>query len=348
MTSREIFLVGALPPPVHGMATINVAIANALLREGRKVVVCNIGARTLQRNLTARAGRVGRVIPAMMHYARFCLRARDNTLYVGLSGGLGQLYETVFVLIARLTGASIILHHHSFAYIYHRSRVTRLLCLVAGQAAIHVALSKGMAARLNHQYQVQKIFIRSNAGMLPVPLDVRLPTRLCAIGYLSNISFEKGIREFVFLAQSDSKLKAVAAGPAIDPEVRQFMVEAVDEGLVMYRGPVDTAQKCAFFDEIDCFVFPTNYVNEAEPLVVLEAMSHGRPVIATARGCIKDLLAGGAGLAVPPAEDFVVAAQNQIRQWRDNPEAFVRAAKIARERFTELRAASFDFSEIVQ
>ena len=73
-----------------------------------------------------------------------------------------------------------------------------------------------------------------------------------------------------------------------------------------YRGRVLGPDKARFFDDIDVFVFPTRYTNEAEPLVVLEALRAGKPVIATARGCIADDLPMAAG-AVFPEHEFIDA-----------------------------------------
>src|SRR5262249_17798066 len=59
---------------------------------------------------------------------------------------------------------------------------------------------------------------------------------------------------------------------------------------------------------------PTRYVSEAQPLVILEALSAGIPVIATTRGCICDLLSSG-GTALPEGADFVPAAVRLIADW---------------------------------
>jgi glycosyltransferase involved in cell wall biosynthesis len=47
------------------------------------------------------------------------------------------------------------------------------------------------------------------------------------------------------------------------------------------------------------FLFPTKYVNEADPLVIHEALRNGVYVIACERGAIAETLGHGAGLAVP-------------------------------------------------
>ena len=52
--------------------------------------------------------------------------------------------------------------------------------------------------------------------------------------------------------------------------------------------------RSAFIGSLDIFLFPTNYANEAEPLVIYEAMRRGVYVIACDRGAISEMLLNGA------------------------------------------------------
>ena len=48
-----------------------------------------------------------------------------------------------------------------------------------------------------------------------------------------------------------------------------------------------------FWKDADIFVFPTYYHNECFPLVILEAMEQGLPVISTNEGGIRDIIDNG-------------------------------------------------------
>src|ERR1035437_3299044 len=58
-------------------------------------------------------------------YCYLLLRLRPGALYVGLSGGTGQLIDSLFVIVARMAGLHIWVHHHSFAYIIKRNWISR-------------------------------------------------------------------------------------------------------------------------------------------------------------------------------------------------------------------------------
>lgn len=60
------------------------------------------------------------------------------------------------------------------------------------------------------------------------------------------------------------------------------------------------------------FLFPTTFRNEAQSLVVLEAVAAGVFVIAYGSAFIPSLLKGGAALIVPCEIDFRCAAVEHI------------------------------------
>jgi glycosyltransferase involved in cell wall biosynthesis len=77
---------------------------------------------------------------------------------------------------------------------------------------------------------------------------------------------------------------------------------------VAWLGAVHGARRTAFYESIDLLVFPTVYVHESEPLVILEALAHGVPVVTTRRGCIASALADGAAVQALEEARFVDAA----------------------------------------
>jgi len=60
--------------------------------------------------------------------------------------------------------------------------------------------------------------------------------------------------------------------------------------LVEYLGKKFGEEKERIFEKADIFVFPTFYDNECFPLVLLEAMQHGLPIVTTSEGAICDIV----------------------------------------------------------
>lgn len=331
-------MIGAFPPPVHGMAAVNAAVRDALLRAGVKPMVIDLAAPSLDRSLVARLGRLPRVLRGLGRLAGK-RGLRNGTLYMSVSGGLGQAYELAFLALARLRGMRVLLHHHSFAYLDKPSVLTRALVCAAGDDAVHIALSPGMAQRIARGFRAAEVTPVSNAVFFVVSDAVaRERGPLTTVGFLGNLSTEKGCFDFLDLmaAAGDGRLpvRARLAGPFQDHATEQ----AVRERLhalpdVEYVGPQYGAAKDAFYAGIDVLVFPTRYINEAEPVTVHEAMSRGVPVIAYGRGCIPEIVGADCGLVIDPADPFVPAALAQLERWLADPAAFQAASQAAAARF---------------
>ncbi|WP_165637274.1 glycosyltransferase family 4 protein [Bradyrhizobium shewense] len=231
--------------------------------------------------------------------------------YIGFSGGSRQLVDLLAIFIARVRNRQIMIHHHSFAYINERKVLTAIITKIAGQAAIHVVLCSCMAQKLRTLYSdARQVICLSNLALMEATGSVNLHARglertglLRSVGYLSNITVEKGFLTFIEVVEKLHKscpnIRAIIAGPFSDNESREAFELALNRGVPLeYRGPVYGEAKEEFFSAIDILLFPTRYVNEAEPIVILESVTQGVPVVASARGCISEMLPNGAGRVV--------------------------------------------------
>lgn len=341
---NNAFMVGAFPPPVHGMATVNAAVRDAFQLTRTEPKIIDLAAPSLERSLKARLGKLPKVLRGLSRIGT-ASKLRGGTLYISVSGGFGQLYDIAFVVLARLRGMKLYLHHHSFAYLDMRSRLTGILIRTAGASAVHVSLCSGMADRLKTLYGVEQTVRLSNTVFLLSGQPVGSQTRhsLQTMGFISNISAEKGVFEFLDLAAAIQckglPLRAKLAGPFQDSQT-EIKVRARLANLpsVEYVGAKYGVDKDDFFAGIDALIFPTH--NEAEPLTLHEAMSRGIPVIAYGRGCIPEIVGPNCGLAVEPGEPFVPPALTQIEAWLADPPAFEAASKVAAERFAKTYAES--------
>jgi glycosyltransferase involved in cell wall biosynthesis len=335
---KDVLIVGAFPPPMHGMAAVNVAVYDAVRQAGVVPTVIDLAAPGLDRSIAARLRRLPRVLRGLGRLLG--MRAlRGKSLYMSVSGGLGQLYDVAFLLFARLRGMRLFLHHHSFAYLDRPVLLTRALVCAAGDDAVHIALSPGMTERLSDNYRVARVAAVSNAVFFFTTRSVEIKRKhLSTVGFLGNISAEKGIFEFLDLmaavSESGSPLRARLAGPFQDIETeRRVHSRLAALPHVEYVGPRYGAEKDAFYARIDALIFPTRYSNEAEPVTVHEAMSRGIPVVAYGRGSIPEIVCTHCGLVIDPAEPFVPAAWAQLERWLADATAFQAASEAAVEQF---------------
>ena len=342
----RVTMVGAFPPPVHGMAATNAAVRDQFVAAGATTRVIDVSANTLASSLASRLERLPKIGSAALGLLFGGHRSGDP-LYMSMSGGLGQLYEILFILCARLRGLRLYLHHHSFAYLDTPNLVSWFLVLAAGRSAVHITLSRHMAERLQQLYRVRRASPVSNTVFLPGPQSVDFPDRirLGTVGFMSNLSLEKGLFEFFNLAadmqRSGMPVKASLAGPFQDARTEeQARARLTDIDNVEYVGQKYGEEKDVFYSDIDVFIFPTLYRNEAEPLVIHEAMSRGIPVIAYGRGCIPEMIGSDSGLVIDPSVPFDPPALATIQEWIHAPESYRRASRSARAQFASCVADS--------
>lgn len=344
-----ILFVGTFPGPVHGMSTVNQEIYQKLELDGFSVKKLNTSPKLLEPNIISRIGRIRFFL--RVWYWILKANSESEVLYIALSGGLGQLFDIITLVFARIMKIRIILHHHSFAYLKYKKLITSILVMVAGSRATHIALCDDMKMKLISLYGTAKVLVFSNVTNLEFHKMEPIFRPLRTIGYLSNITSEKGggiaLDMAYALNRSDFPVNVLLAGPCTEPELSIKLEEACSESVIEWMGPVYGEDKVSFFSRIDLLVFPT-LLNEAQPLVVWEAMAFGIPVIAYDRGCIMDQV-GTSGLVMGEGEDFLANSISCIEIWLSDEELFIDLRKRTHLKFlNNVKFAESKYHELLQ
>lgn len=310
---REIVAIVQLPPPVTGLSAVNRRMVEALSRAGKLSAVADVAPPEGAAGFNKHLGRLARTVSA----ARLLVRSRSQrvtTVYMPSDGGAGMVWNIALMLVARTLGYRVWVHHHNFSYLNHWSLLMWLQLSLAPRGMRHLALCPAMLDGLKARYagpwrrrgHVGRIL--SNAFM-PDPAQAAGPrSGPLVIGHLSNLMVSKGAIRFIALFRAARAaglpVRAEMAGPIWDEAVRKAVeaAEADHPDAFRWLGPLYGDEKARFYTGIDAFVFPTDYTNEAQPVVLLEALSAGAAVLATARGCMACDHGGSPGLIAPLAE----------------------------------------------
>jgi glycosyltransferase involved in cell wall biosynthesis len=241
----------------------------------------------------------------------------------------------------------VYIHHHSYVYINSPSGLNRcFFALVRNEN--HIVLSPRMGLSLSRVYGLDPRTLRivSNAAFYRADEAYQVQANEAAplhLGFLSNITFEKGIVEFfdvlAALTARGIEYRAHIAGP-VAAEARQTFERLLQSTPhVDYAGPVYGEAKERFYGQLDLFLFPTRYANEAEPLVIYEAMRRGVHVIACDRGAIAEMLRDGAGLIIP-REGLVEAAAAHIERFSKDRRALLAAKCVSMQHARRILSSS--------
>ncbi|WP_339949440.1 glycosyltransferase [uncultured Albimonas sp.] len=334
-------VIGNLPPPVTGQATITLAAAGWLATTGP--APCRSLSPGAARGALRHPVRLARTLRAAASLARARLLG-GRRAYLACDGGWGRLHQLALIALARALGMRLRLHHHSFAYLDRPDGRMRLMLAAGGPALDHVFLSEGMRARFREAYGGQgardlvipnAAFLRPDPWRLP-PRGPRSPGPL-RVGLLANLTSEKGLHEMIALAEAAEAralpLEVRLAGPveaAADREALLAALLRLPERLSWTGGAVSGEAKAAFYAGIDVFALPTTHTDEAEPAVIWEAAFAGVPSLAWGRGAIPEQTPPGFHL--DPARPFGPWALDRLVALQADPEALAEAGRAARAR----------------
>ncbi|TGY93148.1 glycosyltransferase [Marinicauda pacifica] len=342
-------IVAVFPPPTTGMTHVTKAIAERLSEtiDVRRFVVSKTDGKARFWSFRKHLALVRQLTRAIFS------DPQKAPVYIVLDAGQGAWGSLVLVLLAKLSGVPLIIHHHVFSYVEAPTLATRSVFAVAPANTLHITLCPCMADKLKRLYgDSVRTSVLSNAAFIAPSEARRSPARaLNSVGFLGNITREKGILLFLetmrVLEDRDITLSAIIAGPISDVEIRSevdaFIAEAPERR--SYRGPVYGEDKAAFYQDIDALLFPSQYRNEAQPVTIYEALAVGCPVLATDRGCIPDQLPSE---WVFDQECFVASAGIAISGWVRRHENFGQATRLAEQFYSDAcREASRSLASLV-
>jgi glycosyltransferase involved in cell wall biosynthesis len=275
--------------------------------------------------------------------ARWCLRHRDGLVHV--HGAVrGSLYrKAAVILLARALRVPVVFQLHAgpgdiATFTGGLGRLRRaLLGAALRRAQVVLAVSAASGRALQECFGIRAIDVIANPA--PAPRGEVGPPSGSGLLFLGGFANPvKGGAQMLAalprLLAADPDLRVVAAGPGEPPP------ELLELGpRVEWRGYLDEPAKAQALADAAILVIPST--SEGLPIVLLEAMSYGRAVVATRVGGIPDTITDGVdGVLVPPGD--VDALVDALLELVRDPARVAALGAAARK-----RAAAFDSSAVV-
>jgi len=331
MTRARVFVLGPTPPPYHGVATFTRDLLAAHSDEFELIHIDTSDRRD--------AGNLGRWDPRNIELgfanlgelALRALRQRPEIVYIPISQNAPAfLRDALFALQASVLGARVVIHLHGgyFRTLYNeagpafRSVADRVL----KAAAAVIVLGDNLRGIFDGLVSPERIHTVENGVPDPGAWPLRHARANFAIGFMSTLTPEKGLLELLsagkILTPRFPNLEIRIAGgfsdAATEADVRaQMEVLGIKAETVKHTflGSVTGESKAAFFSSVDLFCLPTRYRYEGQPLVILEALAAGVPVVSTEHAAIPNTIESGqTGLLVPanPSAEQVALALGEL------------------------------------
>ncbi len=145
-------------------------------------------------------------------------------------------------------------------------------------------------------------------GPAPERSPMNAPFTVLYMGVLEETKgFLELIRAWPRVRESIPGAQLVCAGRWDSDEIRDRTFQALEDlgvqDCVELPGVVTGESKSALFARVSAFCMPTFYPLEGQPVVILEAMAAGLPVVTTARGAIAEVVVDRVTGFLIPAHD---------------------------------------------
>lgn len=319
---KRVLFVLTLPPPVHGSALMSQYIKNSrLINEKFDCDFINLStSRKIDEIGKNNPIKLWRLFTALVSLLWKLMTKRYSLCYLTTTcHGIGFLKDVPFVLLCKLFVNTIVIHQHNKGMSKDLGKwpYRWLLPLCYNKAKVIL-----LSWRLYHD--IERIVPREYVCICPngIP-DVEYDykernNKVVHLLFLSNLIESKGV---IVLLDSlkilnDKGFSLVCdfvGGETEDINRYRFEKEVNERGLnntAYYRGPKFGNDKEKYLSDADIFVFPSYYENECFPLVLLEAMQFGLPIVTSDEGGIPDLVEDGVNGLISEKLEVDAFAQN--------------------------------------
>lgn len=319
----KIALISPLPPPVGGIALWTSIICDYLKKECIELMVVNIAPTWKKIYDTKRVLRiVGGSIQLVCNTASYIkiLLKRPYLVHMTSSGSLGILRDIVFCVTAKMFNVPFIYHiHHGRVpeIIKMNSIESKLLYIVIRLANASIVITKETYNELTIKFSNKAIYYVPNPAIKYYDEQPICNIDSNMVLFLGWVIPTKGIEELieVWHQLGRQEWKLYIAGPGNLANIRSLLCKYESEN-IHYMGEVPHDKAIKLINECSIFVLPSH--EEGFPMVLLEAMSLSKPVIATRVGAIPQLLANECGIIIPKKDK--IALKNALLFLIENKE----------------------------
>ncbi len=345
---KKILYFVQLPPPVHGVSTMNKYITQSkYINQGFEKHILPIKFSSTIKEL--RKWKFMKILIGIILFFRLMQKIKkiqpDIVYFSIIPVGIGFLRDLIFVLTIKITGVAPIYHLNNRGITYYaEKKIWRKLYEFAFNNANIIHVSEGLLKceiDILNLKNTRTFVVGNTIKPFKINSSKKLGNRINVL-FFSNYLPEKGL---LVLLEAITLLKignynvflnvhGSSFSKREDAKIHEFIEENDLDEYVQINGPVFDEEKFQIFTNADIFVFPSYFSEECCPLSILEAMYAGLPIIATNIGAIPEMIEDGKeGLLVEPKNEIQIS--EKVIQLINNPDLRMELGRNAVKKFEE-------------
>ena len=320
---KNILFLLHLPPPVHGSSLVGELVKESNVindsYEGRYINL--ILSRHVHESGKTNIKKLIRFTVIWFHLLGKLIHRKPNLCYYALTTtGSGFRKDVLLVLLLRLFNVKIVYHIHNKGVVTaKKKKINDLLYrFIFFEKSYVIILSQNLYYDIESYVPKNRVYNCPNGikDFQPKTSSLTLSVKNSfRILFFSNLIKEKGVFVLVeacsILIKKGYIFQCDFVGGEGDVSAKQLTEFIEKKGLtkhVKYLGKRYGELKDIAFEQADVFVLPSRY--DCFPLVVLEAMQHGLPVITAKEGGMPDMVDDGkTGFLISPYNDATALAE---------------------------------------
>lgn len=303
MQIKKILYFVQLPPPVHGVCTMNkMVLDDNRLSSAAKTIIQEIRFSGDISQINSISIRKLLILVKLFFRLIFKIvkERPDYVYFTPVPTGIGFLRDLLFISVFKYFKLKIIYHIHGKGISEkHSNKIWVLLYRYAFNNTYIISISSLMKTKdfNNLGLMGAKHFMLPNAVKIIKnrrSIDLR-NDGVCNILFLSGTFPSKGVMQLLEVAKllknKSIKFKLTLVGRSTkenDDNIQKFVQENNLSKYVTCPGALYDEEKYKAFSLADVFVHPT--LNDYFPLVLLEAMQFGLPIVSTLVGGIPEIV----------------------------------------------------------
>ncbi len=301
---KKILYFVQLPPPRHGVSVLNEIICESTVINDdlcQNILPIRFTSNHQDLNKVNIKKLLSLFLLTIQLFWRL-LSFRPNIVYFTITpSGIGFLRDLLFVSVLKIFRVKVIYHLHGVGIAKSILKRPFLKCLYrfafSNSTIIHLSEGLLQSEIVNNFPEFEQSSHALVNGVDSFIIDT--PTKINSsynILFLSNLKRSKGVfdllRIFKVIHSEFPNAHLNIAGGSTSQQVDAEIETTVKSfGLIdniTFHGFVDGCEKQKLLSQADLFLHPTH--DDALPLVLLEAMKYGIPIIATDIGAISEIV----------------------------------------------------------
>lgn len=293
LKKRHLLFFGELPPDsIHGIAISNSINLN-LLRSSFSIDIIREFTLLSEHGRNSAFKFIKRINNIVSVFIKSVFRRYEYFYLIYSMSVYGSLKILAAILCFRVTNRGrIVLHIHrgDFFKRYYKGNINKMISkIIFNLSHKIVVLSDSQKSEFETYFNKPYYVLRNT-----IEHEYDKPDRkrghhkfICISNYLIDKGIVDILEVFLKLRKTHPEISLATYGDFSDPEFKEDILRYNSENICI-NGPITGPDKFREIGDSDCLILPS--WNEGQPMVLLESMSLGTPVIATQTGLIPEIL----------------------------------------------------------